>query len=1304
MRTTAALSRKNPFPGLRPFKEEEEYLFFGREDQVDSMVNKLGETRFLGVLGTSGCGKSSLVNCGLRPALHQGLLTAAGTNWRMAQFRPGSAPLAALARALAKDGVLFDGFEAEGLDAAEIVETSLRMSKVGLVDIVQQAKLPASANVLVVVDQFEELFRYRALEQAQHAQADEISAESTAFVNLLLEAVKQAEVPIYVVLTMRSDFLGDCTLFRGLAEAINAGQYLVPRMTREERRRAISGPVGVAGAEIAPVLLTRLVNDVGDNPDQLSILQHALNRTWAAWEEAGAEGPLDLPHYKAIGTMAEALDRHAEQARAALPGERHKQVCERIFKALTDKATDPRGVRRPTTLGTLCALAEATPDEVAEVIDVFRDPSRSFLMPPAGEALTPETVVDISHESLMRIWKQLNAWANEEAASARMYQRLAETAALHAKGEAGLWQDVDLQQALRWRAANKPNEVWAKRYAPGFDTAMSFVDTSTRVATSRRRRRIGSWIAAAVLLVGVAVALVTMAEEGKAQARRYETDAREKEALALRELGRREMLNGSAPKALLYLTKALERLPNDEATRFLIARGVAVMDRTVAVLQGHTQRLRRAVFNHDGTKVVTASKDGTARIFDAATGMSLHTLDAGKGEVNAAAFSRDGRFVVTASDDGTARIFDADTGAEQRVLRAHQEPDTSGTDFALTVATFNAAGTRVVTAGRDMTARVWDAESGRPVAQFVGHFGQINAAAFSPDGEQVVTAGEDKSACVWFAESGELVTRLTGHTKRINAVSFSPDGRLVVTAGDDPFAIISPWKPATIDSTPVLLVGHEGKLYSAAFNQDGSKVVTASSDRTARIWRVQDATLLRRLGDHERGVLSARFSPDGASVVTACEDGFARAFDVKTGERQAKLQGHTATVYEAAFSPDAQRIVTASEDATARIFSLSESRADVLGGEDKTRIYSAACSEDGSRLVLGGRDGARIIEARSGKQVATLHADLGYVYSVAFSPDGQRVVAGFKEDAAQVFDVATGAPVGTPIAHSGWVRPVQVNAGGTRVLTGARDGFIRLWDDRDGRVATVGSQRTTWIHRMAFSPDGRCVWIANTDGSVQIFDAGSGAPTQKIRAHQGAVACLAFGKDGRRAVTAGADGSARIYDVATDRVMPIALSGHSGPLFCAAFDAQGDRVVTGSFDLTARIFDAATAEALATLEGNESSVLWATFSPDGRLVATAGHDKTVRIFDARTGDTLAIFRGHTGPVSWVAFAADGARLFSHSWDWNANPPTGDGSVRLWNIRDERSLEEIRADVAARVPYAMTKEGVIVARPPGQTAK
>ena len=454
-------------------------MFFGRETQVDAMVDKLALTRFLAVVGTSGSGKSSLVNCGLRPALHGGLMARAGTAWRMAQFRPGSHPIRAMAHALAADGVLFRDYQAGSLTLPEIIDTTLHMSKLGLIDIYEQANLGEDTNLLVVVDQFEELFRYRQLEAGAQEHPNRVTAAAAAFVNLLLEARAQSKHPIYIVLTMRSDFLGDCSQFPGLAEAINAGQYLVPRLNRDERREAISGPVAVGGAEISSVLLTRVVNDVGDNPDQLSILQHALNRTWARWRNGGVgKGALDLTHYEAIGTMARALDQHAEKAYAEIASTRQQQICEKLFKALTDKATDARGVRRPTTLGTLCALADATAAEVTAVIDVFRKPSRSFLMPPAGETLETDTVIDISHESLMRVWQRLMTWSDEEAQSAQMYRRLADAATRYAVGKSSLWRDPDLQLALDWRDQNQPNETWASRYASGFDAVCAFLRDS----------------------------------------------------------------------------------------------------------------------------------------------------------------------------------------------------------------------------------------------------------------------------------------------------------------------------------------------------------------------------------------------------------------------------------------------------------------------------------------------------------------------------------------------------------------------------------------------------------------------------------------------------------------------------------------------------------------------------------------------------------------------------------------------------------------------------------------------------------
>lgn len=506
MTADAAARVRNPFPGLRPFQENEDHLFFGRESQVDRMVDKLAAERFLAVVGTSGAGKSSLVNCGLRPALRRGLMASAGTVWQMVQFRPGADPVRAMSYAIAGEESLFGRFRPSGLPLEDMVEATLRMSDLGLADVFGQAQSDIRSNVLVVVDQFEELFRFGKLLGKERGEAQERSAEAAAFVKLLLQARAQTDIPLYVVLTMRSDFLGDCAWFEGLPEAINLGQYLVPRLTRDERRSAIAGPVAVAGGEISPILLTRLVNDVGENPDQLSILQHALYRTWAHWErETARTEPLAISDYEAIGTIAHALDRHAELAWSELRTDRERKICERLFKTLTDKGHDNRGVRRPTRFSNLCRIANAESDEVRRVIEVFRDPSRSFLMPPYPEPLLDDTTVDISHESLMRVWERLNNWADEERESARMYNRLSETAALHERGEAGVWRNPDLAVALEWERRNEPTPSWAALYGDGYDAAMSFLQKSkaARMAVLAEKEFARRWRTRRNVLAGI---------------------------------------------------------------------------------------------------------------------------------------------------------------------------------------------------------------------------------------------------------------------------------------------------------------------------------------------------------------------------------------------------------------------------------------------------------------------------------------------------------------------------------------------------------------------------------------------------------------------------------------------------------------------------------------------------------------------------------------------------------------------------------------------------------------------------------
>jgi hypothetical protein len=465
-------SSGNPFPGLRPYSYHEAALFFGRDQQSDELVRRLATTRFLAVVGTSGSGKSSLVRAGLLPSLEAGFMAPAGAHWRFCIFRPQHDPIGFLTRALVDSGVV----PPIGLDeaaAGAVIETTLRRSSLGLIESARLARPQTHDNIAIVVDQFEELFRY-ADEARRAGKAD----DSAAFVRLLLEATRQIEIPLYVVLTMRSDFLGDCARFRDLPEAISNSQYLVPRLTRDELKAAITGPVGVSGAEVEPMLVQELLNSVGDDMDQLPLLQHALMRTWEKWLNDGQPRPIGVKDLAKAGGMADALSIHAEETYAALPSDRARTVAARTFKRLAERGPDNRELRRPTKLSRLEAIGGTSREDLVAVVDGFRAPARSFVLPPPEVDLADESVIDITHESLIRQWQRLRAWVAEESESRAMYERLLEAAQLYESGRGALWREPDLKYAREWRARQIPTAEWADQYGGNLAAVERFLERS----------------------------------------------------------------------------------------------------------------------------------------------------------------------------------------------------------------------------------------------------------------------------------------------------------------------------------------------------------------------------------------------------------------------------------------------------------------------------------------------------------------------------------------------------------------------------------------------------------------------------------------------------------------------------------------------------------------------------------------------------------------------------------------------------------------------------------------------------------
>jgi energy-coupling factor transporter ATP-binding protein EcfA2 len=366
--TEAGSLPDSPFVGLRPFESTEALLFFGRREQTTELLQLLHRTHFLAVVGSSGCGKSSLIRAGLIPKLKGGFLVDGRDSWRTAAMKPGNQPLESLATALLE----LNGEELSQADVNEFVDLIRLSGGQAIIRRLTPLLERSDVNLLLLVDQFEEIFRFGV-----QTDKPEQRAEATDFVSIILGLAQQRKLPIYVVMTMRSDFLGDCDAFYGLPEAMNQSQYLVPRLTREQRREAVEGPIQLYGETIAPRLLDRVLNDVSEDSDQLPILQHVLLRTWEHWQKKH-EGPIDIPNYEAVGTVSGALSIDADKALEGMDDE-DLEITKRLFQSLTDMDAKNRRIRRPAHLSEIEKTTGASREKIMEIVERFRSGGRSFL-------------------------------------------------------------------------------------------------------------------------------------------------------------------------------------------------------------------------------------------------------------------------------------------------------------------------------------------------------------------------------------------------------------------------------------------------------------------------------------------------------------------------------------------------------------------------------------------------------------------------------------------------------------------------------------------------------------------------------------------------------------------------------------------------------------------------------------------------------------------------------------------------------------------------------------------------------------
>ncbi len=839
----------------------------------------------------------------------------------------------------------------------------------------------------------------------------------------------------------------------------------------------------------------------------------------------------------------------------------------------------------------------------------------------------------------------------------------------------------DLETIVLKAMAKVPSERYAAAAELADDLRRFIEDKPVRAGRPTVAQRLAKWsrrhktavLLAAGLLVaavlGLAASTVLIAR-ARVEAVRQRDEATEQLVRLSIANGVRFTNEGDFFAAIPWFVRAMGLDKQDPARQEMHRmRLAAVWMRSPKLVEiwFHDRAAWHAAFSPDGRRVVTASEDGIARVWDTETGEPVTPPLRHAARLAHAAFSPDGSLVVTAAADSTTRVWDAATG-EPRSAPLKQGD-------AIRHACFSPDGRRVATASRDGTAQVWDVATSAPVGPPLRHRAAVAYVSFSPNGDRVVTASGDFTARVWSSDTGEPITPPLAHSTFVNQASFSPDGRRVVTAaggfGGPGEARL--WDAQTGEPCAPPLKHLEGVI-TASFSPDGRRVVTASWDWTAAVWNTESGTLVTLSPlRHSAAVLKASFSPDGRRVVTASYDGTARVWDAATGEPVSPSLRHGSFVLCAAFAPDGRRVLTSSWDRTTRLWDLATSDRLLPPLRHRGAVSHAAFSPNGHLVLTASEDGtAQLWDAATSQPAGPPLRHRGAVTHASFSPDGSRVVTASADRTARVWDTLTGQPLSFFTLHGAAVQHASFSPDGRLIVTASDDGTARVWDAVTAQPTSGPLKHQDRVRDASFSPDGRLVVTASYDHTARLWDVATGAELKSFP-NDNWVEHASFSPDGHRVVTACWDGSleereAQVWDVETgDRVgSPLR---HRDGVLAASFSPQGDRIVTASEDSTARVWDAETGRATTPPLMHGSHVIHVLFSRDGRRLVTACHNGTARVWDASTGEPVTPILKHKSRVGYAEFSPDGRRIVTASWD---------GTAQVWQLPcDAHSVADLQ---------------------------
>ena len=1228
---------QRPYPGLRAFWRDEIDIFFGRERQIDEILEKLQSSHFLAVLGPSGCGKSSLMRTGVLSALDSGFMCHAGAHWLVADMKPGGSPFLAMAQALLADDTFAEHYqhwfpaadkkepEEWKQEAQFFLQASLQRGPQSLHELLDDLQLPEGCTMLLLVDQFEEVFRYQ-----RHA-----SNEAAEFVSLILAASKHPAV--YTALTMRSEFLGNCVAFQGLPEAINSGLYLTPSLDREQLSEAIAFPAKVFGGDVTPELVNRLLNDAGQSMDQLPLLQHALMRLW----DTDEDHELTLEEYEATGGLQTMLNDHLDEAWVDLELEEQK-LAEQLFRLLTEKTPEGHSIRRPVQFSEALSLPNANRENLQRIVDVFRAEGRHFLMPPASIELTDETVIDITHESLIRQWKRLNKLVDREADQSQLYRRLEGTALRHQQGEAALLSSPDLEIALHWCDTEAPSATWAQRYGENFDTVMTFLDKSVEAkqaemaalqaqAVSRNRRTFLTVVLGFIIAIGAAVTGWLAAANSNKQLVSTKKELTHEQVVQQKLIDENKDLRYQTQEASPIRVAPPENPYSPDSNQYYLAPASSVFtdayDKKIYeafmtqarlyIDDGRFWEARKVLL--DVSKLQGSSSPEISYKLKlmlrklAITGVSpSYKFDSANVPLHSVALDEKKNALVSVGENGWVYIYIR--GQAKPKYRLQTEAKAHIQDVAI-----DPDGEGFVTvddAGQTIRWLWPDAEKPPVVYATQADSGAAKAVAYSPDGQHIVVGYTGNVGRVRYFEIQEglnLVWTGLTHQSQISegGLAFTPNG-LVASASHD--NSVRFWKAKVEEATEVLKpLIHAKPVLGMSFSKDGKLLATAAGQQVF-IWDWRTGERLHSfISGHDSLIFSLKWVEDQFGIerlVTAGMDHSLRLWKVAAAQKYQVLlevmEGHTAEVgvSQLAYDSKTRQLFSPGKDGAVLQWSTDMPYLQLLNTAPAKPI-TTALNQSGSLLAVGLNDG-RLQIYKTDNYALIVDREVGYdsIEALSFDPKSERLAVisresnlGSKLSLWLYSEAGAFNKIADFKGYDGGIKNVLFNPDGSSLLLAASDGHVgRLALSPDvgsaisySKVLHGPSRENMGLESISLSENGKHLltsskrsiknWVLGSDGFP------TGEPVSELETAYDLYGAY-FSPDGKSVLAVGRGSNVKRYMLENNRLSNEyvkSLSGHSQTVSDAHFIPEANAVVTTGSDAKLYVWDLSNDQALFSL-------------------------------------------------------------------------------------------------------------------------